>query len=116
MPRNCLHRGAIVKASTHIYLPIAHSVPKCTSCAGAKDDEELNNFFISSPKNTNFASEKSDLLLTVRFSLLGKSYTPGTSQLSTLKNLHNLSLKSEGEFKPATLVNIDHKCQKGFID
>jgi hypothetical protein len=115
MPRNCLHRGAIVKASTHIYLPIAHSVPKCTSCAGANDDR-LKDFLIDLPKNTNFASEKSDRLLTVRFSLLGKSYTPGTSQLSTLKNLHNLSLKSEGEFKPTTFVNIDRKCQKSFID
>ncbi|EGK90346.1 hypothetical protein MicvaDRAFT_4165 [Microcoleus vaginatus FGP-2] len=85
MPRNCLYRGAIVKASTHIYLSIAHSVPKYTSCAGANDDE-LKDFLIDRQKNTNFASEKSDLLLTVRFSLLGKSYTPGTSQLSTLNN------------------------------
>ncbi|MEG3918123.1 hypothetical protein [Microcoleus sp. POL10_C6] len=61
MPRNCLHRGAIGKASTHIYWPIAHSVPKCTSCAGANDDE-LKDFLIGSPKNTNFASEKSDVV------------------------------------------------------
>ncbi len=58
---SCLLEGAIVKASTHIYLPSAHSVPKCTSGAGANDDE-LKDFLIGSPKNTNFASEKSDLV------------------------------------------------------
>ncbi|MEG4221080.1 MULTISPECIES: hypothetical protein [unclassified Microcoleus] len=66
MPRNCLHRGAIGKAPTHIYLPIAHSVPKYTSCAGANDDE-LKDFFTDRPKNTNFTSEKSEQIARLIF-------------------------------------------------
>ena len=88
--------------------PIAYSAPNCASVAGAQDNDD---FLISSSINTNCGSPQSDRILTIKFSAIGASCVPGTSQTSTLNNVHTFSLTTQSQLGHSTLVNTTSQCQ-----